>query len=266
MDLVRRFPLRRIASETELDIATVVLDELLDKEKLDADEADYLEILGDLIESYELEHHPPVDVPPEGMLRFLIESNELTQAQVAASTGIHESTLSQLLTGRRRLNRDHIEVLSRYFHVNPAAFLPGTGEHAATSPSSRKTRHKSMSAEAVAQRISARTGIDIQEDVLIAVANAFAIRPQRQPWRAFQEWVTQGRSWIGLDSVTDSLNEWGVDPADCGFVRFHFTMDQIKLICLAFAAEPECWETFRRLVEEEITSRNALYKEFSEDN
>jgi HTH-type transcriptional regulator/antitoxin HigA len=57
------------------------------------------------------------------MLRFLIESQGTTQAKVAAETRIAESTLSEILAGKRELNRKHIEALARYFHVSPAVFM-----------------------------------------------------------------------------------------------------------------------------------------------
>jgi len=64
---------------------------------------------------------PPVS--GADMLRFLIESQETTQAKVAAEAGIAESTLSEILAGKRELNRKHIEALARHFHVSPAVFM-----------------------------------------------------------------------------------------------------------------------------------------------
>src|SRR4029077_9477035 len=59
--LIRRFPLRPIASEAELDRATAVMNSLLDRD-LDPAEDDYLDVLSDLVERYEDQHHPiPTD-------------------------------------------------------------------------------------------------------------------------------------------------------------------------------------------------------------
>ena len=57
------------------------------------------------------------------MLRFLIDNRATTQTEVATETGIAESTISEILAGKRELNRKHIEVLARHFHVNPAVFM-----------------------------------------------------------------------------------------------------------------------------------------------
>jgi HTH-type transcriptional regulator/antitoxin HigA len=52
-----------------------------------------------------------------------IEARGTTQAQVAADTGIAESTISAILAGKRGMTRKHIESLARDFKVKPAVFL-----------------------------------------------------------------------------------------------------------------------------------------------
>ncbi len=56
--LIRRFPLRPIQSEAQLERAITVIDELLDRDGLDPAEQDYLEVLGDQVARYEDEAHP----------------------------------------------------------------------------------------------------------------------------------------------------------------------------------------------------------------
>lgn len=122
-ELVRRFPLRPIRSEEELDQAVAVIDSLIDRGELDPDEDDYLDVLGDLVRRYETENHPLPAVSDADMLRHLIEARETTQARVASETGIAESTVSEILAGKRGLSRRHIEALARHFHVSPAVFM-----------------------------------------------------------------------------------------------------------------------------------------------
>jgi HTH-type transcriptional regulator/antitoxin HigA len=57
------------------------------------------------------------------MLRHLIDARDTTQAAGSAATGIAESTVSEILAGRRGLNRKHIEALARHFGVSPAVFM-----------------------------------------------------------------------------------------------------------------------------------------------
>jgi HTH-type transcriptional regulator / antitoxin HigA len=123
LELIRRFPLRPLRTDAELDRAITVIDDLIDRDDLEPEEEDYLEVLGDLVEKYEAEQHPMPPVSDADMLRHLIESRETTQARVAAETGIAESTISEILKGKRGLNRKHIETLARHFKVNPAILV-----------------------------------------------------------------------------------------------------------------------------------------------
>jgi HTH-type transcriptional regulator/antitoxin HigA len=63
---------------------------------------------------------------PADVLRFLIEQNGLSQRDLVPELGA-ESTVSLVLTGKRKLTREHIERLSQRFHVSPAVFF----DHAA---------------------------------------------------------------------------------------------------------------------------------------
>ena len=56
------------------------------------------------------------------MLRSLIESRRESQSEVAKATRIAESTISEVLSGKRKLNRTQIGKLARYFHVSPGVF------------------------------------------------------------------------------------------------------------------------------------------------
>jgi len=62
------------------------------------------------------------DIDPIDVLRFLLDQNKLSQRAIAAELG-SESTVSRVLSGKRRLNRDHIARLSRRFHVSPSVFF-----------------------------------------------------------------------------------------------------------------------------------------------
>jgi transcriptional regulator with XRE-family HTH domain len=52
----------------------------------------------------------------------LLENKGVTQAQVAKECRIAESTISAVLAGTRKLNRNHIGKLASYFHVEPGVF------------------------------------------------------------------------------------------------------------------------------------------------
>jgi len=123
LDLVRQFPLRPLRTEPDLDAAVAVVDALIDRPTLTAPEQDYLDVLSDLIEACEADMVPMRPVGDADLLRFLIEQKNVTQAGAATSAGIAESTISEVLAGKRKLNRTQIARLARYFHVEPGAFL-----------------------------------------------------------------------------------------------------------------------------------------------
>jgi HTH-type transcriptional regulator/antitoxin HigA len=126
LDLIQRFPLRPLRTETDLDAAVVVIDELIDRAALTAPEQDYLDVLSNLVEAYETETIPMRPVGDAELLRFLIAHKNGTQAETAAGAGIAESTISEVLAGKRKLNRGQIAKLARYFNLDPGAFLAET--------------------------------------------------------------------------------------------------------------------------------------------
>ena len=123
-ELVRRFPLLPIRNDRELDQAMVVINELLDQERLDSAESDYLDVLSDLVGRYEDETHAidTSDLSDAEMLSHLIEAKSVSQADVSRDTGIAESTISEVLSSKRQLSRGHIATLAGYFSVKPGVF------------------------------------------------------------------------------------------------------------------------------------------------
>ena len=49
----------------------------------------------------------------------------MTRAKVAVEAGIAESTLSEILAGKRKLGIRHVTILAGYFKVAPGLFIPG---------------------------------------------------------------------------------------------------------------------------------------------
>lgn len=124
MALINEWPLRPITSDEELEAATERARQLHRRGDLNDDETAYVDVLLALVMQYEEEHHPIPDASDVEVLQMLIDSNSLAQNELAAKTGIAVSTLSAILTGRRRMTRKHIEALAEFFHVSPAVFLP----------------------------------------------------------------------------------------------------------------------------------------------
>jgi HTH-type transcriptional regulator/antitoxin HigA len=125
-ELVRRFPLRPLANDTELDRAIAVINELVDRgfKNLTNGEEAYLDVLSDLVEKYENIHHSIPDVSPTEMLKLFIDDRHTNQRAVALSSGIAASTMSEILAGRRRMNLDHMHKLAKFFKIDVGVFLP----------------------------------------------------------------------------------------------------------------------------------------------
>jgi HTH-type transcriptional regulator/antitoxin HigA len=121
--LIREFPLRPLGSDKDLDQAIAMIDRLLARSELSRDEDDYLDVLSDLVEKFEDQRYPIQPVSGLDALRHLVESSGKTRAAVAAEAGLPESTLSEVLLGRRRLNTRHIGILARYFRIDPGVFI-----------------------------------------------------------------------------------------------------------------------------------------------
>jgi HTH-type transcriptional regulator / antitoxin HigA len=92
------------------------------KDRLSAKEKDFAELLTVLIEAYEEEHYPIGAANPVEVLVELMEANNHKQKDLAPLLG-SEGVVSEVLRGKRELNKHHTERLSRRFRVSPAVFF-----------------------------------------------------------------------------------------------------------------------------------------------
>ena len=111
-----------ISSERQHEHYLAVLDRLTSKAHRSQNEEKYAELLVTLIEAYEEENFAIPDAAPVDVLRSLMEANHLRQKDLAPVFG-SESIVSEVLNGKRELNRTQIEKLSRRFGVSPAVFF-----------------------------------------------------------------------------------------------------------------------------------------------
>jgi HTH-type transcriptional regulator / antitoxin HigA len=124
--LVRKFPLRPIRSEEENEAALAVLGALGERQRKGAlapEEHDYIAVLAKLVEEYENSAYPRGPVTGSAMLAHLIEAKGISQAQLAAETGVAQSTMSQFVRGSRPLGHKHIRLFARYFRVDPSLLV-----------------------------------------------------------------------------------------------------------------------------------------------
>jgi HTH-type transcriptional regulator/antitoxin HigA len=112
-----------IRSEEQLEAYTKALYRLTAEAQPTPAQIEAIELLTVLIERYEEKRFALPDASPADVLRFLLSQHGLKQRDIAAELG-GESVVSEVLSGRRRLNASHIEQLSKRFHVSPAVFFP----------------------------------------------------------------------------------------------------------------------------------------------
>jgi len=112
-----------IRTEAQLAAYTKALYRLTDQARPTPAQVEAIELLTLLIERYEEEHYSVPKASPADVLRFLLDQHSLKQRDLAAELG-GESVVSEVLSGKRKLNAAHIEQLSKRFHVSPAVFFP----------------------------------------------------------------------------------------------------------------------------------------------
>lgn len=122
VEMIRRGAPHVIHSDEELEKYTEALFGLSALPNTTPDENEAIELLTLLIEKYESEKFPVPEADPLNVLRFLMEQNGLSQRDLVQEFGA-ESTVSLVLSGKRKMNRDHIERLSHRFQVSPSVFF-----------------------------------------------------------------------------------------------------------------------------------------------
>ena len=112
-----------IRSEEQLADYTKALYKLTSEPHPTPAQVEAIELLTLLIERYEDENYPLPKASPADVLRFLIAQHGLKQRDLADDLG-GESVVSEVISGKRKLNAAHIEQLSKRFRVSPAVFFP----------------------------------------------------------------------------------------------------------------------------------------------
>jgi len=123
LQLIREFPLRPLRSDADLGRAIAMLDGLSDRDELGGEERDYLQVLAGLVHEYEREHDPLPCMSPVEALRYLLDENGMTQAQLSEQTGIAVATISEILNGKRGISPKVRQALASRFKVDPALFV-----------------------------------------------------------------------------------------------------------------------------------------------
>ena len=96
---------------------------MLTKSRRSRAEDDYLSLLSDIVEHWEADHIQMPKLHGVELVRELLDDNQLPQRALVDIFGT-DSIVSEVLSGKRALQRKHIEGLASFFNVSPAAFFP----------------------------------------------------------------------------------------------------------------------------------------------
>ena len=121
--LLTKFPPKVIRSEKENEKYTEILYGLDRRSKtLTRAEKELADLLTLLIEDFEEKRYRLPRARPLDVLRFLMDQHGLIQKDLVDVFGT-PSIVSEVLSGKRELNKDHIKRLSERFHVSPELFF-----------------------------------------------------------------------------------------------------------------------------------------------
>jgi HTH-type transcriptional regulator/antitoxin HigA len=121
--LLAQYQPKIITTEEENERAIAIVESLTHKSDLTPEEDQLLELLITLIEKFEAEHYPLNNLStPLSRLTFLMEENNLRQADVVEVFG-SKGIASEVLSGKRQINKSHALKLGEFFNLNPALFL-----------------------------------------------------------------------------------------------------------------------------------------------
>lgn len=121
--LLTKFPPKVIRTEEENEMYTEILYDLDRRSRaLTPAEKELADLLTLLIEDFEERRYQLPRAKPLEVLRFLMDQHGLKQKDLVNVFGT-PSIVSEVLSGKRELNKDHIKRLSEHFHVSPELFF-----------------------------------------------------------------------------------------------------------------------------------------------
>ena len=120
--LITTFVPRPIRSDEDYRAIQTWIDALVDKEALTRDEQDYLTVLGLLVEQYEDEVEPDIELRGVVLIKALLAEQGLRQRDLVPIFKT-DSIVSAVLNGKRQLTAEHIAKLAHFFQLPHELFF-----------------------------------------------------------------------------------------------------------------------------------------------
>ena len=121
--LMARYLLRPLHDQTDAAEAADMID-LLAGHKLNAEQADYLDLLSDLYERWESTQYPIARARGAELLRLVLAERAENGTDLAKLLGVDASLAYRLLRGERRLTAIQIRNVADHYGLDAAALLP----------------------------------------------------------------------------------------------------------------------------------------------
>ncbi len=112
-----------IADDVDLDNVMEVVNCLAGQD-LTQGQNQYLDLISELVEKYEAEHHAINTSGMRGLeaLKYLVDLHKMSAADLGRLLG-DRSLGTRTLSGERELSKAHIRALADHFKVNPSLFF-----------------------------------------------------------------------------------------------------------------------------------------------
>lgn len=115
--------IRTLQDEAEYEAALAAVRPYFENEpEADTPEAAHFDALVLLIEDYEAKHYPIPRAAPVDVLKFVMEANHYTRADLIDVIG-SKARAADLLNGRREINLDQIRKISRAWRIPVGALV-----------------------------------------------------------------------------------------------------------------------------------------------
>jgi len=120
--LCRVLPPRPIHNQSDFRDVTRISD-LLAGHALSTDQEDYFDLLCRLIEDWEKLRIPKSRTTGRETLEMLLESHQMSAADLSKILGVHRTLGPMILRGERKLTLKHVKTLAKYFGVSADALI-----------------------------------------------------------------------------------------------------------------------------------------------
>jgi HTH-type transcriptional regulator/antitoxin HigA len=121
--LVAHFPLRPLHDEVDYDNALEMAEHLVGLANATEDQADYLDVLADIIQKYEAQRHAiSARSSPLDCLKRMLAERGMSGSDLGRLLGSRPLGAA-ILCGERKLSKAHVRILADHFKVSTDLFI-----------------------------------------------------------------------------------------------------------------------------------------------